>query len=117
LDFEGAKSLGNAPNALAAAVVRLNIDLNWSPPNVDTESITTYKVWRAACPAKGSCALSPSLKPAPIGFWIPGSPLCDTNYNFCDTSTKKNVVYIYFVTATFGSSQHSGASNQVEQSR
>ncbi len=118
LDFEGAKSLGNAPNALAAAVVGFNIDLTWTPPNVG--SVSQYQVWRATCP-KGAtvsapCSLSPSIQPVRIGTSTPGAPLCDGNSNFCDTTTKNNVVYLYFVTATFGT-QQGGPSNIVADGR
>ena len=118
LDFDSAKSLGNAPNALTAAVVGTNIDLTWASPHVG--SVSQYQVWRAACP-KGAtvaspCRLSPVVQPVRIGFWTPGAPLCDGSYNFCDTSAKNNVVYLYFVTAAFGP-QLSGPSNIVARSR
>ena len=118
LDFDAAKSLGNAPNALTATVVGLNIDLTWAAPNVGSPS--QYQVWRAACP-KGAtvtspCSLSPVVQPVRIGFWTPGAALCDGSYNFCDTTAKNNVVYLYFATTAFGS-QQSGPSNIVPQGR
>jgi len=116
LDFEGAISLGNAPNAFAAVVVGFNIDLTWTAPNVG--SVTQYQVWRATCP-KGAtvtspCSLSPSVRPAPLGYWTPGS-VCDGSYNFCDTTAKNNVVYLYFVTTSLP--RQSGPSNIVANSR
>jgi len=119
LDFEGAKSLGNAPNALAAAVVGFNIDLTWDAPNLGSPA--QYQVWRAACP-KGStvaspCSISPSVPPVRIGLWTPGTALCDGSYNFCDTTTKNNVVYLYFITTTLFGTQQSGPSNIVPKSR
>ena len=118
LDFEDAKALGNAPNALAAAVVGFNIDLTWTAPNAG--SVSQYQVWRATCPKDATlaapCSLSPSIQPARVGFWTPATPLCDGSHNFCDTTTKKNIVYLYFVTATFGT-QQGGPSNVVADSR
>lgn len=120
LDFDAAQSLGNAANALSPAVVGFNIDLKWTPPNVG--SVTQYQVWRATCP-KGAtlsapCSLSPSITPVKIGTTTPGAPLCDGSFNFCDTTTKNNTIYLYFVTATFASgTQQGGASNIVAESR
>jgi len=51
-----------------------------------------------------------------IGFATLGPPFCDTNFNFCDKTTKDNVLYLYFVTATFDDNKKSSASNQVKQS-
>lgn len=117
LDVVAAKALGNAPNALAAAVVGTNIDLIWTPPNVG--SVSQYQVWRATCPKNSNantCALSPNDLPARIGFYTPGGPLCNVNFNFCDSTAKNNTLYLYFVTATVEGKQ-SGASNQVKESR
>ena len=118
LDFEGAKSLGNAPNALKAKVVGFNIDLTWDAPNVG--AVTEYQVWRATCPkgaTASSCRLSPSVLPTKIGTWTPGTALCDSSYNFCDGTAKNNQLYLYFVTLTTGSHQQSGPSNIVPKGR
>ena len=118
LNFEVAKSLGNAPNAVSAAVVGFNIDLNWTSPNVG--SVSQYQIWRATCPhgstVAAPCSLSPSIQPVRIGTTTPGAPVCDGGFLFCDTTTKNNTVYLYFVTATFGA-QQSGASNIVPKNR
>jgi len=120
LDFDTAKSLGNAPNALAAAVVGLNIDLAWTPPNVDVKNVDHYTVWRITCPKNSTlatCTVSPSEVPVQVGTPTPATPLCDSGFNFCDTTTKNNVLYLYFVTATTTGHQNSGPSNQVKKSR
>ena len=51
-----------------------------------------------------------------IGTWAPGQPLCGTSFNFCDNTTKNNVVYLYLVTATVDGKQ-SGTSNIVTASQ
>ena len=116
LDFERAESLGNAPNALSATPAKLSIDLKWSPPNVG--AVLQYQVWRASCP-KGTtaitCILSSTNKPASIGTWAPGQPLCDLSFNFCDGTAKPNQLYLYLVTALVDGKK-SGPSNQVKQS-
>ena len=120
LDFDTAKALGNAPNALAATVVGFNIDLTWTPPNVDVKNVDHYSVWRLTCPRTSTvatCALSPSQIPVQIGTTTPTTPPCDVSFNFCDTTTKNNVLYLYFVTASTTGNQNSGASNQVKKSR
>jgi hypothetical protein len=116
VDLESAKSLGNSPNGLTAAVVRTNIDLAWSTPNVG--KVSQYQVWRVTCPRNSTaatCVLSPSNTPVQIGTSTPASPLCDTSFNFCDGTVRRNTLYIYFVTATI-EAKRSGASNLVKQS-
>ena len=78
--------------------------------------VTQYQVWRATCPNSATvatpCSISTTVQPVQIGTWRPGDPLCDASFNFCDTTAKNNVVYLYFVTATVEGKQ-SGASNIV----
>ena len=132
LDFDQAKAVGNSPNALTATVVGKDIDLNWGicggkpcPPNAGTA--TQYQIWRATCPNKATltnpCSLSPSIPLSQIGLFIPAgqpgaTPPCDGGFNFCDTKTQGNTVYLYFVTATLVDNTpnppvttHSGRSN------
>jgi hypothetical protein len=101
-------------------VVGLNIDLAWTPPNVDVKNVDHYTVWRITCPKNSTlatCAVSPSEVPVQVGTPTPATPLCDSGFNFCDTTTKNNVLYLYFVTATTTGHQNSGPSNQVKKSR
>jgi hypothetical protein len=117
LDFDTAKSLGNSPHSLTATVVGFNIDLNWGSPNVGQAS--QYQVWRAACPkgftVAAPCSLSPSILPVPIGS-VPTPITAVCGADFCDTTAKNNVLYLYFVTATVDA-KHSGPSNIVAQSK
>ncbi len=122
LDLDVAKSLGNAPNAFTAAVVAsgstVSILLKWSGPTAG--KATQYQVWRAACPNHTSisapCSLSPSITPVDL---TPGgvSPGPDGGGSYNDTTTKTNVVYLYFATATADDGKHTGASNIVAISR
>ena len=118
LDFDTAAALGNAPHSLTAAVVGLNIDLDWGFPNVG--NVSQFQVWRAACPngytVAAPCSLSPSIQPVRIAFVPTPIAVCDGGHDFCDTTTKKNTVYLYFVTATVNAKQ-SGPSNIVPQRR
>lgn len=127
LEFDTAVTVGNAPNALAAAVVgsgsTISIDLKWTHPTVG--KVIRYQVWRAACPNKTTvanpCTLSSSAKPFDIAPTVAPGATCGPGgiYNFCDTTAKNNVVYLYFVTATVqdpdnpSASKQSGASNIV----
>jgi hypothetical protein len=122
LDVEGAKSLGNAPTAFTATVVgsgsTVSILLQWSAPTVG--KATRYQVWRAACPnhtiVTAPCSLSPSITPINI---TPGgiSPGPGGGGSFNDVTTKANVVYLYFATATMDDGKQTGASNIVAKSR
>jgi len=113
-DVETATAVGNAPTGLIATALTTKIALKWSPPTVGT--VSQYQVWRASCPSgttvAAPCALSQTNLPIQIGTIRPGDPVCEPGYNFCDSTTKKNVVYRYFVTATVAGKQ-SGASNIV----
>ena len=127
LEFDTAVTVGNAPNTLSATVVgsgpTISIDLKWIRPTVG--KIIQYQVWRAACPNQTTvttpCKLSPSIKPVDIAPSVAPGSTCGPGgaYNFCDGTTKNNVVYLYFVTATIqdpanlNTPKQSGASNIV----
>ncbi len=114
LTYEGAKSISNAsPTTLSGTPLKESVGLIWGAPNVGTA--TQYQVWRATCPkgtTTATCALSPTVLPVRIALVSPTAPLCSTLYNYCDKTTKDNVLYIYFVTATIDGNQ-GGPSNQV----
>src|SRR5260370_909153 len=119
INFDGT-TFTNPPNALAAAVVGFNIDLTWTPPNVDVKNVDHYTVWRITCPKNSTlatCAVSPSEVPVQVGTPTPATPLCDSGFNFCDTTTKNNVLYLYFVTATTTGHQNRGPANRVKKRR
>jgi hypothetical protein len=120
LTYEAAQSISNAsPSTLSGTPLKESVGLIWGSPNVGTA--IQYQVWRATCPKgtnTGNCALSPTVMPVRIALVAPNAPLCSTLYNYCDKTTKDNVLYIYFVTATFvgtpgGPSTQGGPSNQV----
>jgi hypothetical protein len=131
LEFDTAETVGNAPNSLSATVVgsgsTVSIDLKFSRPTVG--KVIQYQVWRAACPNQTTitapCTLSPSVKPVDIAPTVAPGSACGPGggFNFCDGTTKNNVVYLYFVTATIqdpanlNSPKQSGASNIVAISR
>jgi hypothetical protein len=94
LDFATAVSVGNAPNNLTFTTTNQAIILNWAPPHAGT--VSQYQIWRVIG------AISATNLPAQIG-----TSLTPT---FSDSSSKKNVVYSYFVTATVAA-KHSGRSN------
>jgi hypothetical protein len=114
LTYEGAKSISNAsPSTLSGTSLKESVGLIWGTPNVGTA--TQYQVWRATCPkgtTTATCALSPTVLPVRIALVAPNAPLCSTLYDYCDKTTKDNVLYIYFVTATIDNNQ-GGPSNQV----
>jgi hypothetical protein len=105
LEFETAKSIGNAPSSLRATVGKQIITLNWSAPNVS--AVTQYRVYRAIGPITSTNL--PALI-GTVGIVTAGTPPSTT---FVDTNVKNNVTYTYLVVLTDGDGNHSGPSNQV----
>ena len=104
LDFETAKSIGNAPNALTATLGKATLGkksvvLNWQPPHVG--SVTQYMVYRAT-------GTIPPANPVYINTVAPPAT------TFTDWTVKNNTTYSYLVTATFEAATKSGPSNIVE---
>ena len=101
----------------------LSVALKFKRPTAG--KVILYQVWRAACPNKTTvanpCTLSPSIKPFDIAPAVAPGSTCGPggNYNYCDATAKKGIVYLYFVTATVqdpndsNKSKQSGASNIV----
>lgn len=126
-NVETAAANGNNPSGLTATATKLNIDLNWSAPNLGT--VNFYQVWRGTCPkgtTSSTCNIdnsSPSILPA--GSNVPRfGNNCDGGFMFCDTTTTNNVLYLYFVEANITyppkehpTTQQSGPSNTVTKSR
>jgi hypothetical protein len=105
LDFQTARSLGNAPSSLTATVGKQIITLNWSAPNVS--AVTNYSVYRAIGTITSTNL--PTLI-GTVGIVTTGTPPATT---FVDTTVKNNVTYTYLVVQTDGDGNHSGPSNQV----
>jgi hypothetical protein len=100
LDLDIAESVGNPPNGLAAAISGKDVLVSWTPPNVGSDKVNHYEVYRvigaAVTPANLAARVTVSANvPAP-------------STSVLDTTTKNNITYTYIALAVFNDGRRSG---------
>jgi hypothetical protein len=99
VDLDTAASIGNAPNAVKAAIPAGGKDpvVSWLPPHVKADKVGSYEVYRVEG-ASSTMTITPTnfLNRVTINNNVPANQLSVT-----DTTAKNNVWYIYIVLAQF----------------
>ncbi len=106
IDLETATSLGNSPSGLKATVTSKTITLDWKAPPV--ASVNFYNLYRV---------IGTGITASNFGARVLVGTALAPSTTIVDTTTKNNVVYTYFVVATFFDATQSGISNLVTASR
>jgi len=99
IDLDTAASIGNAPNAVAAAIPPGAKDpvVSWLPPHVKSDKVGSYEVYRVEG-TSAAMIVTPTnfLNRVTINNNVPANQL-----SVVDTTAKNNVWYIYIVMAQF----------------